>query len=137
MTPLTTFRDIVIAGKRFESLKGRTMSIHELVQYPLICIGQGTATRRFLEQHFLSHGVTLEPDVEPTTTDLVTPLVIHNLGIGIVPEGFAADPLADGSVFQIPIKEELPPRHICVVSDSSHPVSLAGSRFLELLTDSR
>ncbi|MCD2492068.1 LysR family transcriptional regulator [Lacrimispora sp. NSJ-141] len=135
MTPLTSFQDIVIAGRSFQELKGRVLSIHELVRYPLICISQGSATRRFLEQHFISCGAVLEPDVEPATTDLVTPLVIHDLGIGIVPEGFASEALSDGSVFQIPIKEELPPRHICVVSDSSHPVSLAGMQFLELLAE--
>ena len=133
VTPLSSFRDIVNAGSRFENLRGKVMSLTELSHYPLICLAQGTATRYFLEQQFFACGLTLEPDVEPATTDLVTPMAAHNLGIGFVPEDFAANALAEGSVFRIPIKEELPPRHVCVVSDSSHPVSLAGKQFLKLL----
>lgn len=131
--PLVPFQDIVIAGTRFQKLCQKAMSLHELTHYPLICLSHGTATRYFLEQQFSAAGVPLEPDVEPATTDLVTPLAAHNLGLGFVPENFAAEALKTGSVFRISLKKELPPRHICVVSDSLHPLSLAGKQFLSLL----
>lgn len=133
VAPLTAFQDIVIAGNRFRELKGKILDLKELTEHPLICLSQGTATRHFLEQHFLSDGLTLEPDVEPATTDLVTPMASYNLGLGFVPENFAAEALKSGSVFRIFLKKELPPRHICVVSDSSHPLSLAGKQFMSLL----
>ncbi|MCI8506660.1 MAG: LysR family transcriptional regulator [Lachnospiraceae bacterium] len=133
VVPLAAFQDIVIAGNRFRELQGTVLSLKDLTAHPLICLSHGTATRTFLEQQFLKEGVPLEPDVEPATTDLVTPLAAHNLGLGFVPENFAAEALRTGSVFRIPLKKELPPRHICVVSDSSHPVSLAGRQFLALL----
>lgn len=133
VTPLAAFRDIVIAGTRFKELQGRTLSLKELTAYPLICLSPGTATRAFLERQFLDEGIPLTPDVEPATTDLVTPLAAHNLGLGFVPEDFAAEAIKSGRVFPIPLKKELPPRHICVVSDSSHPISLAGKQFMALL----
>ena len=133
VTSLTAFQDIVIAGNRFRELQGTVLSLKDLTSHPLICLSHGTATRTFLEQQFLNEGIPLEPDVEPATTDLVTPLTAHNLGLGFVPENFAAEALKAGSVFRIPLKKELPPRHICVVSDSSHPISLAGKQFLALL----
>lgn len=133
VTPLASFQDIVIAGKRFRELEGKSLSLKELTRYPVICLSQGTATRKFLEQQFLDEGVSLEPDVEPATTDLVTPLTAHNLGVGFVPENFAAEALKAGSVFRIRLQKELPPRRVCVVSDSSHPVSLAGKQFMSLL----
>ena len=133
VTPLAAFQDIVIAGSRFRELQGRSMSLRELAAYPLICLSPGTATRSFLEQQFLDEGIPLAPDVEPATTDLVTPLAAHNLGLGFVPEDFAAEAIKNDLVFRIPLKKELPPRHVCVVSDSSHPISLAGKQFMELL----
>lgn len=133
VTPLSAFQDIVIAGSRFRKLQGLSLNLEELTAYPLICLSQGTATRAFLEQQFLAEGIPLAPDVEPATTDLVTPLASHNLGLGFVPENFAADAIKGGSVFRVRLQKELPPRHICVVSDSSHPVSLAGRQFMSLL----
>lgn len=133
VTPLASFQDIVIAGSRFRKLRERALGLRELTAYPLICLSQGTATRTFLEQQFLEEGILLDPDVEPATTDLVTPLTAHNLGLGFVPENFAAEALKAGSVFRIRLQKELPPRHVCVVSDSSHPVSLAGKQFMSLL----
>ena len=46
---LKEIEDIFVAGKKFDELKGKKMSIAELVQYPLLVLEKNTNTRVFLK----------------------------------------------------------------------------------------
>lgn len=133
-TPLAHFQDVAIAGRAYFSLKGRRMQLAEITQYPLICMEPGTISRKHLEQFFFDHGVELHPDVELATTDLITPMVAHNLGIGFVPMNFAQKALAEGTVIRLDIVEKIPARSICLVRCPA-PLSIAGQAFTAMLTD--
>lgn len=130
---LHAYRDVVIAGPQYAALRGRTLRLRELAEYPLICLSTTTRTREFLNAFCQQHGLTLEADIEPSTADLILPLVRHNLGVGILPDIIAARAIAEGEVFAVEIAEELPQRYICAVYDSSRPMGAAASRLLESL----
>lgn len=131
---LTTFQDIVIAGKQYAHLQSTPVHLKELTSYPLICLEQNTTTRNYLEDFFLRHQLTLDADIELATSDLIVPMVAHNLGIGFVPEGFAQDKIKEEAIYQVPLIEKLPPRHICLVCNANYPLPIAGNAFLKLLS---
>lgn len=131
--PVSDFPDIFIAGAHFSHLKGMRLHIKDLTGYPLVCMEKGTSTRGYLESLFLKHHCELVPDIELATTDLITPMVAHNLGIGFVPADFAKAALAKGSVFRLDIADEFRNRSICVVHHTLQPLSAAGNAFLKLL----
>lgn len=131
VTSLCDLQDIVIAGEKYEFLKGKKLSLNNLNDYPLICMEQGTSTRKYLDEIFLSSGISLVPDIELATTDLILPMVERNLGIGLIPEMFAKDGLEQGNVFQLQLSENLATRKICLIYNPDDPLSLSAQKFIE------
>ena len=78
---LHSFQEILVGGTTFTALGSQELSIRELTDYPLICLGRETMTFRFYKDLFMSHGVELEPDTEAATTDQILPLVKCELGL--------------------------------------------------------
>ncbi len=135
ITPLGSFQDMAIAGQQYGELKNRVVTLAELQQYPLICMESGTSSRRFLEQIFQEEKLTLRPDIELATVDLIVPMTAHNLGIGFVPREFAQPALEAGTVFALQLEKPLPVRQIALIQNPAQPVSLAGQAFLRLLRE--
>ena len=137
MKILRKYRDILIAGKRFEELKAgkEELSLKELVSYPWISLTAETITRRFLNEYFEKNGLTFAPDMELATTDMILPAVRHNLGLGFIPAEFADAELESGQVFEIKVKEKLPERNIVLIYDMEYPQSIAAKEFQKFLKE--
>lgn len=54
ITHLTDFEDIMIGGQAFSELNGRSISLKEFIDYPLVSMEKGTMTRQFFDQFFMS-----------------------------------------------------------------------------------
>ena len=134
---LRKYRDILIAGMRFEELKAgkEELSLKELVSYPWISLTAETITRRFLNEYFEKNGLTFAPDMELATTDMILPAVRHNLGLGFIPAEFADAELKSGQVFEIKVKEKLPERNIILIYDMEYPQSIAAKEFQKFLKE--
>lgn len=130
ITRLTGFQDILIAGNQFAPLKKQTWDLPSLSVFPFVSVSEDTNTRQFLNNIFLQAGLTFQPDIELATTDLITPMVANNLGIGFVPRKFAQGALARGDVFEVALQRPLPEREICLVQKSDAALSPAGQAFL-------
>ena len=137
MKILRKYRDILIAGMRFEELKAgkEELSLKELVSYPWISLTAETITRRFLNEYFEKNGLTFAPDMELATTDMILPAVRHNLGLGFIPAEFADADLKSGQVFEIKVKEKLPERNIILIYDMEYPQSIAAKEFQKFLKE--
>ena len=137
MKILRKYRDILIAGMRFEELKAgkEELSLKELVAYPWISLTAETITRRFLNEYFEKNGLTFAPDMELATTDMILPAVRHNLGLGFIPAEFADAELKSGQVFEIKVKEKLPERNIVLIYDMEYPQSIAAKEFQKFLKE--
>lgn len=137
MKILRKYRDILIAGKRFEELKAgkEELSLKELVSYPWISLTAETISRRFLNEYFEKNSLTFTPDMELATTDMILPAVRHNLGLGFIPAEFADSELKSGQVFEIKVKEKLPERNIILIYDVEYPQSIAAKEFQKFLKE--
>ena len=137
MKILRKYRDILIAGMRFEELKAgkEELSLKELVSYPWISLTAETITRRFLNEYFEKNGLTFAPYMELATTDMILPAVRHNLGLGFIPAEFADAELKSGQVFEIKVKEKLPERNIVLIYDMEYPQSIAAKEFQKFLKE--
>ena len=137
MKILRKYRDILIAGMRFEELKAgkEELSLKELVSYPWISLTAETITRRFLNEYFEKNSLTFTPDMELATTDMILPAVRHNLGLGFIPAEFADAELKSGQVFEIKVKEKLLERNIILIYDMEYPQSIAAKEFQKFLKE--
>lgn len=129
LTYIKPFKDVLIAGRDFAKLKDREVSLAEISEYPLICLSKATKTRSLMEDFYAEHGMILNPDIEPATADMVLPMVEQNLGLGYIPEEMAQKAILNGEVFKINLIEQMPERHICLVEDGGHPLSVAAKEF--------
>ena len=105
------------------ALGSQEISLWELKNYPLICLGRETMTFQFYNQLFLSYGLDLSPDTEVATPYQILPLVRHELGHAFVPKAMARESIMEREIVQIPLKEEIPKRDICMVLDNQNPLS--------------
>lgn len=122
---LMEVQEIPAAGTAFSPLRGRRLSLEELVRYPLIGLGPHSATFEFYSQLFSRQGVTFRPDIEAATTDQILPMVKSNLGIGFVPEPFAQDEILQGSIFALSLDVPIPRRPVCLMKQEGQPLSIA------------
>lgn len=132
-THVQSFRDVLVAGKAFSNLKDKTFRLKELEHLPIIGLSKGTMTYSFYEQLFLSHGLELKTDIELATSDLMLPVIKHDLGIGFVPEELAKPALDNGEIIEIKLEDTIPERHICILRDLQRPLSVAARQLLKML----
>lgn len=133
VTPVSEFQDIVIAGNRFTHLQEPVLSLKELTDYPIVCMERGTTTRKFWDSIFQSQGLTLNPNIEVNSNDLIPPTILHNLGIGFVPYKFARSYLMNYGLIQLKLDVTIPRRQICVVHNPAHPLPPAAKALLQML----
>ena len=122
---LMPFQEILVGGTTFTALGSQELSLREVKNYPLISLGRETMTYKFYNSVFLSHGQDLSPDTEAATADQILPLVKCELGLAFLPQPMAAPSLLKKEIVQIPLKDEIPERQICLVYDSQHPMGAA------------
>ena len=91
-----SFYDVLIAGRRLESLSQKTNELKSLEAYSLISLERHTSSYDFYSHFYLLHGLTMQPDIEVATADLILPMVEKNLGIGFLPYELAAQALEEG-----------------------------------------
>ena len=134
---LQPFREILVGGTTFTALGSQELSLEELKNYPLICLGKETMTFRFYNSLFLSHGLELMPDTETATTDQILPLVKCELGLAFLPEPMARESIKKHEIVQISLKEDIPERNICMVYDWQHPLNSAARQLKKIILESK
>ena len=122
---LKGFQDILIAGAGFTELTEKALTFSDMISYPFIGLGRETATHSFYDRLFEKHNLLLQPDIEVATADQILPMVKYDLGLGFLPEFLAADALEKGDIIQLTTAEPIPVRSICLVRDTSRPLSAA------------
>ena len=130
---LMHFQDILIGGSEFFELSKKPISLSELKNHPIICLGEHTTTYHFYENFYRSHKLILRPELEAATTDQILPMVKCNLGLGFIPEIFAKNALDTGEICQIHLKETLPHREIYLVENKERPLTVAAEALKSML----
>lgn len=131
--PIREIRDVFVAGKQFWRYKQKMLSYLDLETMPIICLEPHTSTRKYVDDFLLQNHVTLEPEFELATSDMIVQFARQNLGIGCVVEDFAKEYIDAEELFVLQFDKQIPPRQICVVHDERLPLSIAAGRMMELL----
>ena len=130
---LLRYREILVCGSKYKDLTTAPISIHELQDLPFVGLAEGTSTREMYMNYFMENRVSFHPDIEAATTDQVLPMIVQNLGIGFYPEPLAREVINDGKIFALQLKEPLPQREVCLVTNSSTTMSTAVKKAIEFI----
>ncbi len=130
--PVSGIQDVFIAGPRFRELAGNPLPLAELAAQPMICLKDNSSTRRYIDRFFADRGVTLTPEFELATSELIVRFAERNLGVGCVVRDFALPAIERGTVFELTPAELPPPRRLCILQ-SGLPVSHAAESLLKFI----
>lgn len=125
-------QDIAVCGSAFARLAGKQLSLAQLCAMPIVSLGPHTRTYEFYSELFAQHKLIFAPDIEVSTADQILPIVKSDLGIGFVPQEFLADEDPD-NIIRLNIKEEIPPRSICLIERTDQPLSIAAKALEKMI----
>lgn len=125
------FKDIFLAGEKYETLSKNAISLKELQKYPILMLDRKSTTSEFLHQLFQKHQLDLVPEIELSSNDLLLDLARIGLGIAFVPE-FCV-PKEPKDLYTISTIEELPKRKLLVAYNEHIPLAITAKEFLEQL----
>lgn len=133
ITPLMSFREVLVGGSNYRNLASKVRSLKDVASTPFVCLGLGTSTYEFYQRQFSKQDLSFRVDMEAATMDQVIPMVRYNLGIGFVPEPMAQPALTRGELYEIKLSQHIPNRQIALVENAARNQSVAFRRFKELL----
>lgn len=129
--PIYEFHDVFIANPEHFPLKGRSVSLMELLEYPIMMLDRKSTTSEFLHSVFQQSHLDLVPEIELSSNDLLIDLARIGLGIAFVPDYCV--PVQDDRLFRLNLEERLPSRKLVVACSENFPVSQAAKQFMDML----
>lgn len=134
-TKLKEVNDCFIASKDWKELKGKTIPLKEINNYPLILIAKGSNTRIFLDDFCEKNNIMLSPEMELASHSLVTAFTKIGLGIGYATKEFLKKDLKEQTLFEIKTAPTIPPRQIGATYLKQKQLNKASLIFLNLLKE--
>ncbi|MEF9941181.1 MAG: LysR family transcriptional regulator [Lachnospiraceae bacterium] len=122
------FHDVFLANSAYSHLKEQTLSLKELLEYPILMLDKLSTTSEFLHSLFQQHQLDLVPEVELSSNDLLIDLASIGLGIAFIPD--YCIPHKSNDLFIVKTKETLPPRELIIAYNQQLPTSKAVVEFM-------
>jgi DNA-binding transcriptional LysR family regulator len=126
-------QDCFVAGEKYGYLADREILVSELVKYPLLLLERESNTRLYIDRYFKEHGLEVIPEIELGNIDLLVQFAKIGLGISCVIRNFVNDELQKSTLFEIRLKEKIPPRNAGIVYLKDVPLSYTARKFINLL----
>lgn len=133
ITTVREIEDIFVAGRRFISYKNKTLDLQELEKLPLICLEKNTSTRSYMDDFLSKNNVTIHPEFELATSDMIVQFALRNLGVAGIVKDFAKDYVESGLLFELRFNKIIPKRSFCVVQNTKVPMPAASRKLLEIM----
>ncbi|MEF9983915.1 MAG: LysR family transcriptional regulator [Oscillospiraceae bacterium] len=133
--PVWNIQDVFVAGKRFQHLKYKTVTLNELTVQPIIMLEGRTSTRKFIDDFMGFNGLRINPEFELATSELIVEFATRGLGIGCVVKDFSRRQVKEGQLFELNLETPIPSRKMWVINHSKIPVCAAGKKLLMMMED--
>lgn len=123
---LRSIREVPVCSTAFSLSTGTSLTEEQIKKYPLIGLGEQTASFTFYSDVFGKIGLSFMPDVEAATADQILPMVKSDLGIGFVPMDFLENENMENIVI-LKMNPDIPARNICLLKRKGISLSIAAS----------
>ena len=105
----------------------------EIAEFPLILLERKASSRVFLEHEFLKAGVTLTPEIELSSRQLLVTLAGIGLGVAGVTLEFVRKDLESGDIRLLKTDFTIPERSVDMCTLKEVPPTAAASAFMEMV----
>ncbi|WP_308639525.1 LysR family transcriptional regulator [Paenibacillus silvisoli] len=133
IVPIATLADCFVVGDAFREAASRRLTLQELAELPLLMLSIGSSTRDFVEQWFASKGVSVQPDIELGSVDLLAEFAKLGYGAALISRSFVEEDLRGGSLLALDTEVPLPPRRIGFAIVQGRQLSIAAERFVHMV----
>ncbi|MCR8629819.1 LysR family transcriptional regulator [Paenibacillus radicis (ex Xue et al. 2023)] len=129
--------DCFVAGVKHKYLSETPISLEALLQQPIILLEKGSSIRTFIDTFAESQSLTIKPEIELGSIDLLVDFARSGFGIACVIKDFVSHELAEGSLYEIQLKNPVPPRKVGIVTLKGTPLSVAAKHILDMMMQQR
>ena len=126
-------QDCFVVGPKFNELLGKTISLAELEQYPIMLLEKGSNSRKYIDDYCRSKGVILKPEFELGSIDVLVQFALIGLGVAFVVKDFIQQELSLGSLHEVILREQVPGHQIGMVTMRNVPLAVSAKKFTDLL----
>lgn len=123
--------DCFVAGLGFEHLKGRQVKLQELSDYPLLLLEHLSNSRKAVGDFTKTMGITLSPEIELGSMDLLADFAANGLGIACMPREYVTEQLESGKIFELDVAPELPTRSVALIMPKKGYTNFAVKEFVK------
>lgn len=127
--------DCFVVGRQLKELAGQELELEELMKHPIICLEENSSTRKYLDQFLEENQVTLIPEFELATSNMIVQFALRNLGIGCVMKEFARKELECGNLWELTFGKKIPKRKFSIVYGKNVGMSFAAKELLEMIRE--
>jgi DNA-binding transcriptional LysR family regulator len=131
---LATLEDCFVVGEAYQELANRPLSMKELSEQPLILFSPGSSTRVFVEQWFAAKGLSVIPDIELGSIELLAEFARLGYGAAFISRSFVQEDLQSGRLFELRLDDPLPPRSIGFAIRHDRKLSIAADQFVQMIS---
>lgn len=124
-----TIHDIFVSSQKDTQI----YSYQDIAKLPLIMLEKSSNSRRYVDRHFASKGVLLNPNIELGAHDLLLDFAKNDLGVACVIKEFSSTALQKEKVFPINMETPLPSRNIGYAYLKRRSLSPASLKFIEII----
>ena len=110
--------------------------MEEIAAFPLILLERKASSRLYLEQYFQQHGVTIQPEIELGSHNLLISLARIGLGVACVTEEFSQSGLGRGVILPLRTDFSIPPRAVTMCTLQGVTPTSAAKRFMDFISES-
>ena len=122
------FKDVFVANDEYKELKGKTVSLKDLKQFPILMLDRKSTTSEFLHSMFQRHQLDLVPEIELSSNDLLIDLAEIGLGIACIPDYMLRN---RPGLEPVHLKTPLPARSAVIAHHEALQLSQAAQCFLK------
>ncbi len=127
-----TLDEIFFTSNHYKILKDKILKLDDFNKYPFISLKKHTSTRIFLEDIFSKSNLTLQPEVELISVDLIVDLVKAGFGIGFADRKVIQDNQNDKLII-IKTTFDIPKRKISLITNKKTPLNQAARAFISIV----
>ena len=135
--PCFSTHSVFVAGSSYECDFDHVYTRQEIAAFPLILLERKASSRVFLEQYFLQSGITLTPEIELSSRQLLVTLARIGLGVAGVTQEFVQDALDSGDICLLKTDFTIPARSVDMCTLQDVTPTAAASAFMEVVRDGR
>jgi DNA-binding transcriptional LysR family regulator len=131
--PIALLEDCFVVGEAYRELADHPLSASELMQLPLLLLSPGSHTREYVEQWFAARGLSVTPDIELGSIDLLAEFARLNYGAAFITRSFVQEELDKGQLYELQLEHPLAPRQIGFAVPRDTLQSHAADRFIQMM----